>query len=114
MNSNTAITREEIMLFLNRRNCNLPLYKGMKEKFNLKTDQSVFNILHSFFLGYSPNNHGRHPYLCEDDTKEFFRVIDEQSDSCNSIATCQAIGLAHTHTVCVPYYKAAPYNISHT
>ena len=20
----------------------------------------------------------------------------------------------HTHTVCVPYYKAAPYNISHT
>ena len=21
---------------------------------------------------------------------------------------------AHTHTVCVPYYKAAPYNISHT
>ena len=46
MNSNTAITREEIMLFLNRRNCNLPLYKGMKEKFNLKTDQSVFNILH--------------------------------------------------------------------
>ena len=22
--------------------------------------------------------------------------------------------LVHTHTVCVPYYKAAPYNISHT
>ena len=21
---------------------------------------------------------------------------------------------SHTHTVCVPYYKAAPYNISHT
>ena len=21
---------------------------------------------------------------------------------------------AHTHTVCVPYYKATPYNISHT
>ena len=24
------------------------------------------------------------------------------------------IVVAHTHTVCVPYYKAAPYNISHT
>ena len=23
-------------------------------------------------------------------------------------------GWQHTHTVCVPYYKAAPYNISHT
>ena len=23
-------------------------------------------------------------------------------------------GEVHTHTVCVPYYKAAPYNISHT
>ena len=23
-------------------------------------------------------------------------------------------GRIHTHTVCVPYYKAAPYNISHT
>ena len=22
--------------------------------------------------------------------------------------------IIHTHTVCVPYYKAAPYNISHT
>ena len=22
--------------------------------------------------------------------------------------------ITHTHTVCVPYYKAAPYNISHT
>ena len=22
--------------------------------------------------------------------------------------------ISHTHTVCVPYYKAAPYNISHT
>ena len=24
------------------------------------------------------------------------------------------LGDTHTHTVCVPYYKAAPYNISHT
>ena len=26
----------------------------------------------------------------------------------------EIISKAHTHTVCVPYYKAAPYNISHT
>ena len=24
------------------------------------------------------------------------------------------VNASHTHTVCVPYYKAAPYNISHT
>ena len=31
-----------------------------------------------------------------------------------AVKLAPVIGTAHTHTVCVPYYKAAPYNISHT
>ena len=31
-----------------------------------------------------------------------------------SSRSCTKIMKEHTHTVCVPYYKAAPYNISHT
>ena len=37
---------------------------------------------------------------------EFF---DEVSGDTSSLSASE-----HTHTVCVPYYKAAPYNISHT
>ena len=38
-------------------------------------------------------------------------------DSCSSVAGSPVAGSSaddDTHTVCVPYYKAAPYNISHT
>ena len=30
------------------------------------------------------------------------------------VISIEAEVFTHTHTVCVPYYKAAPYNISHT
>ena len=40
------------------------------------------------------------------------KVIGPRSfEGCYSLTN---IAIPHTHTVCVPYYKAAPYNISHT
>ena len=35
-------------------------------------------------------------------------------DTNTSTNTFKPDTIIHTHTVCVPYYKAAPYNISHT
>ena len=48
---------------------------------------------------------------------EFVFNVDESG--CSEWIDAQAIKVLvpsdlHTHTVCVPYYKAAPYNISHT
>ena len=34
--------------------------------------------------------------------------------SCKNKSRVYSLSFLHTHTVCVTYYKASPYNISHT
>ena len=41
------------------------------------------------------------------------RLYQENPEAAKIVEKEVSLG-THTHTVCVPYYKAAPYNISHT
>ena len=42
------------------------------------------------------------------------RTIFELIVICSTSANFDQTVKTHTHTVCAPYYKAAPFNISHT
>ena len=51
--------------------------------------------------GLKPNNKEKFSSLLINDEFRKAKTFREQVNT-------------HTHTVCAPYYKAAPYNISHT
>ena len=68
--------------------------------------------LQQFQKSYLPRNWRN---LTHDDLNDFIRLWFILLNNSRNVFHLHILQFQiHTHTVCVPYYKAAPYNISHT
>ena len=80
--------------------------------------QSITKALHRFYA--DKKMIGRPRKLTEEQELQIIQKINEAFNNHDSLTPKEILEFGtltpngHTHTVCVPYYKAAPYNISHT
>ena len=92
-------TEELLKDYLQNRKPGERLYQGIRERFNVGSDQQISRTLVQLFKGLLNKEgyliNGRPSYLNYGDEEEFFRLIDEQADELNSVASCQALSFAY-------------------